>query len=159
MICLSFKGWNWCYWPNWSCWSSWRSCKSFCVIFSEICASLKYRFLLSPYNQFYFFSSQTFFFSLKGDRGEVGPPGPAGFAGPPVSRATVVSSMNKYGCWIIAASLENGFPPISSDNWFIIHHNLVNQSYVIGHRSVLHNWKEMMKIVNEYYSLKFIEHK
>lgn len=35
---------------------------------------------------------------LQGDRGEVGPPGPAGFAGPPVSKVTtivVVYSLNK----------------------------------------------------------------
>lgn len=30
---------------------------------------------------------------LQGDRGEVGPPGPAGFAGPPVSKVTTIYSV------------------------------------------------------------------
>lgn len=30
----------------------------------------------------------------QGDRGEVGPPGPAGFAGPPVSRVPIIHSFH-----------------------------------------------------------------
>lgn len=39
--------------------------------------------------------------SLQGDRGEIGPPGPAGFAGPPVSKIT----WNHYHCFVFIISL------------------------------------------------------